>query len=521
MGRATSWKILIPLLTLAAGGFSLWPGRLGMAASPGQNPALAAKEARVGPGERAGDPAPADRHGDRLPGKAGRLGSVQREVDQLVHWVTSQGGEAGVLVRELGSGRVLAQHGQDRPLNPASNAKLVTAAAALDALGSEYRFTTGVYGSIENGRAERLVLRGHGDPSLTTASLWDLGHALTEMGLEQVGVVEVDGTRFDESFVPPAFDQQPDEWASFRAPISAVALERNTVTINVMAGRQGEEARVWVDPPGFVELQGTIVTRARGSREAVRLALSPSGPRLVAKMDGHVPAGSGRLRFTRRVDDPTLFAGYVFRDILRRVGVRVDGEVRRGTGAEKRRLVYVSSAPLRELLDSLGKESDNFYAEMVFKALGAEHAEGPARSADGAAMVVEWLKKHGGYPRGSRITNGSGLFDANRLSASALVNTLVAVYDDQALRPEFLSHLAKGGVDGTLRSRFTKGPARARVRAKTGTLARVDALSGYVLAPQRKDAVAFAILVNGVAAHQQTRRRVDDIVAAVAQHVWR
>jgi D-alanyl-D-alanine carboxypeptidase/D-alanyl-D-alanine-endopeptidase (penicillin-binding protein 4) len=179
------------------------------------------------------------------------------------------------------------------------------------------------------------------------------------------------------------------------------------------------------------------------------------------------------------------------------------------------RLVFHQSAPLGELLGQLGKYSDNFYAEMVFKALGAAQTGAKARSADGASAVASWLGAVGAADAGTRITNGSGLFDANRVSATTLARALVAGFGDPAIGPELVAQLAVGGVDGTLRSRFREYRQSRRVRAKTGTLNDVDALSGYALASDGQHGAAFAAIVSGVSDHSQARRRIDAMVRAL------
>ena len=124
----------------------------------------------------------------------------------------------------------------------------------------------------------------------------------------------------------------------------------------------------------------------------------------------------------------------------------------------------------------------------------------------------------GGLEASTRIVNGSGLFDANRASAGSIARALSAAYRDPAISSEFVAQLAIGGVDGTLRSRFRSQRTARSVRAKTGTLAKSLALSGYVLAPARPP-LAFAILVNGVGASDQAelRQRVDKLVDSAAR----
>src|SRR6185436_15345638 len=136
------------------------------------------------------------------------------------------------------------------------------------------------YGTLREGVVEKLVLRGSGDPSLESVDLLRLARALVDLGAKRIeGDVLVDQSRFDARFVPPAFEQQPDEWSSFRAPVSAVALERNALTFDVMAGRAGASAKVVVLPAGFARLDNTVKTTAPGSGQAVHVSLRAEGTR--------------------------------------------------------------------------------------------------------------------------------------------------------------------------------------------------------------------------------------------------
>ncbi len=445
---------------------------------------------------------------DALKQRAERLAQAVNELDQ---WAKKQNGLAAVKIVRLADGKPLAEANSKVSVNPASNQKLLTAAAALHFLGPDFRFATGLYGRLRNGKIDTLVLRGNGDPSLGAPDLWRLVHAAVAVGLREVGDILVDQSRFDGEYVPPAYEQQPKEWASFRAPVSAVALESNAVTLNVVATREGEPARVFFDPPGFVIKKGSVTTKEKGSGQGVRWKLEPEGLRLKATLSGHVPEGLARLRVSRRVDDPRAYAGYVLSHMLREQGVEVHGKVGLGGERVESRLVYVTSAPLSQLLYRLGKQSDNFYAEMLFKALGAEVFGAPAKSADGARAVRQYLDSIGVDTKGLKLVNGSGLFDADRLTASVLAQVLTAAYRDPSLRSEYLSQLSIGGVDGTLRSRLRDHAEGRIVRAKTGTLRDVIALSGYALT--REQPTAFAIVLTGVAGrHGEARRRIDALV---------
>lgn len=447
---------------------------------------------------------------------------AQEVFERLRKSIAAQSAKLHALVLDLESGRALVVHRAQEAVNPASNMKLLTAAAALDLLGPAYTFRTELYGNVDaNGHADRLILRGGGDPALTTADVFRLAQSAQAQGLRSVARVEVDQSVFDTPFVPPAFASQPGEWASFRAPISAAAVDGNTVTLNVAPSEAGKAARVWYEPAGVVEAVGSVETRVAGSGDHVAWTLDPSVDpgRPQSKVAGGLGAGMGRQRYTRRLEDPRRAPGYVLVSLLSGLGVEVTGPVALlapGSGNLPTRLSYVSSAPLSELLLPLGKDSDNFTAEMLFVALSAsapDKAKGPWSTAQGALALKGWLNAGGIPADGLTIANGSGLFDANQLTVETLGLVLARMEARPEVFAEYLSQLSVYGTDGTLRHRMTGSGERSRVRAKTGTLSRVDALSGYVLRTAGVRPLVFSLVVTGgTGGHASIRQALDRAV---------
>lgn len=426
----------------------------------------------------------------------------------------------GVAVFDLESERWLHAHGHEVALNPASNAKLLTAAAALGTLGGAHTFLTTVSGSLEGAVVEGpLVLRGHGDPSFSTADVVDLVERLLQRGVKVVkGGVRVDQGFFDDAFVPPAFEQQEDEWAPFRANISAVSLDGNTMTFVIEAGEKGQIARVRVEPEGAAVIEGEVrCDSTKGDKP--ELALRLEGGVVHAKVAGSIRPGSHTLRYVKRAHDPRLLAGAALKRLLVRAGVRVDGDVVIGTGSEGRLLAEHASAPLASLLFRVGKQSDNTYAETIFRALDAE-AKGKQGTSAGAASAVErFLARVGVAGDGLVVKNGSGLFDADRVTPAQFVKLLAWAWREPSIHPEFVSQLAVGGVDGTLRSRFVEPELRGRIRAKTGTLEHVASLVGYVLRADGRRPVVFALVANDVNDVPGARMAFDAFVRGVVAEV--
>ena len=132
----------------------------------------------------------------------------------------------------------------------------------------------------------------------------------------------------------------------------------------------------------------------------------------------------------------------------------------------------------------------------------------------------EHLKSLGVDGEGLRLTNGSGLYDANRITAAQLTKLLVAAYNDFRISADYLASLPILGADGTLRSRGKESAAQRYVRAKTGTLNEASALSGYAGAIG-KPPLAFSILIGDIKRSQtraarDAQNRIAELLAEVA-----
>ena len=158
---------------------------------------------------------------------------------------------------------------------------------------------------------------------------------------------------------------------------------------------------------------------------------------------------------------------------------------------------------------------------MICKDLGGE-AHGSLAKADAAGKAVtKCAEDVGAKDAGIVIKNGSGLYDANRVTADSVTKLLRASYRDPAISSEFVAQLAIGGVDGTLHKRFHSQAKRRCVRAKTGTLDDAIALSGYVLGPPGKGPIAFSIVFNKVAGKASAARiAADKLVEAIVRELW-
>lgn len=477
---------------------------------------------------------------EKVPAQEGSTSSAQfaeessREFravfDDFEKWVKARKGAVHAALVDLETDKWLLRADAEKSVNPASNAKVLTAAAALELLGPAYTFHTELFGNIDAaGVCDRIVIKGGGAPDLTTADLYRLVRVAKGQGLSEVKEIVVDQTRFDENFTPPAFEQQPEEWAPFRAPISALSVNENSVSLNVVPTTPGAPARVWYDPPGVVVSQGTVQTAQKsvGDRVSWSLDVTKEPARPVSLVGGTLGEGLGRLRYARRLEDPRLAGGYALAALLEEAGVKVGTKVTLGARKSESKIALWSSAPLAEVVRALGKDSNNFVAEMLLVALSqvndsqvkeSKNKSEPWSSKRGARELINWLKGKKIDVEGLVLTNGSGLFDANKMSATLLTSVLAAMEDNPRVYQDFVSHLAMGATDGTMKQRMRSSDLGQRIRAKTGTLKDVDALSGYVQRPGGRSPAAFSIIVVGARApHFEIRNRVDALVLSWAK----
>jgi D-alanyl-D-alanine carboxypeptidase/D-alanyl-D-alanine-endopeptidase (penicillin-binding protein 4) len=197
------------------------------------------------------------------------------------------------------------------------------------------------------------------------------------------------------------------------------------------------------------------------------------------------------------ITEPNVYAGMALRSMLMEKGVRVPsseiGHAQIPSGARK--IAELESLPLREIVTLMNKFSNNFIADTLVKTLGREQKGAPGTMEKGLQVIREEATRLGLNEMGFRVVSGSGLTRENRMTANQFVRLLNAAYLDFDVLPELLSSLPIAGRDGTLRSRMKGTTASGRLRAKTGSIDGVSALTGVVQSVNG-ELLAFAVLMN-------------------------
>ena len=445
---------------------------------------------------------------------------LKREIDALVRKRVSAKADDGIAAVDTTTGQVVYTKNADETFNTASNTKLLTSAAALDRFGPSETFQTNLAcAEPSDGVVDGpLYVEGEGDAFLLFEDFIQWAAQLKLKGIDRIkGDIVIDDEIFDGDYLPPGFDQK-DEDASYRAPIGAVSVNFNAVTVIVTPNpKESGKPSIRMFPPNdYVTIENNAQTVVGpGQRLSFTSDPNDNGGTTIT-VDGRIGNRSRTVRSRLRIDHPPAYAGSVMRKALAMVDVTVDGGV--GTGSrpgDVEVIVSHDSQPLSYIVLAMNKWSNNFMAEQLLRKLGTRDGKASTWKAAKESLLA-FLEQAGLETDDLEIHNGSGLYDGNLVTPRQFTRLLTYMLDHRAA-PEYLASLAIAGKDGTLKDRMEGEATAGNVRAKTGTLNDASALSGYVTTASGRK-LAFSVLIDDTPRRAWRYRPVqDDIVELLAE----
>jgi len=435
--------------------------------------------------------------------------AIEQALDKLAAQPVFEKLEVGASVRCVGKGAALARNGA-RMANPASGAKLLSTAAALVLLGPDQRFITRLDGALsKDGTLSQGTLIAGGDPGLELADLARLADLTKTAGVKVItGDLTIDLSHFAGSTTAPAYDQKNTD-AAYRPEVTPFAVGSAAINVTVNPGKKvGDPVEVSVSPSSAavrVESSAKTLEGKRLDKLVIEAKASSGGTRIVVTGGLGVSAKPQGTR--KRVYGASLMAADLFVRQLGSAGIGFKGEIRllgasdvnmKTPGADDeivREIARIESRPLSELVATINQTSNNFMAEVAFKQLGGKDGPGTGEASWERAVeaTTRALRGLGLAEASFQIVNGSGLYDATKVTPDGMTALLVAMSGDDVRHVAFRDSLAVSGQSGTLRHRLKS--LGGRVRGKTGTLDNALTLSGYL---DRADCrLAFAVMVNG------------------------
>lgn len=437
--------------------------------------------------------------GDICPGELGA------QVDAIANRPEFSRSRWGILIQPLSSSTTLYSRDATKYFIPASNAKLLTTAAALQKLGADFRIKTSVY-SGENGS---LYVAGRGDPSIAEAQLKSLAQQLKQRGISQVNQLIGDDSYFQGSAVNPNWEWE-DAQAGYGAPINSLIFNQNAIDLLLSPQALGQPLKVTFAEPKLAnqwQLQNNSVTVAQNESEFIEVGREFDRP--IIRVGGQLKVGAEpESAYVAVVNPANNFLQY-FQQALAAEGIPVkQALVASASRNFNQELATVESPPLAELVRETNRESNNLYAEVLLRLLGKATdkmplpqtltGKMPVPQEDTGEMGLKELKtvltQLGVNPNSYRLADGSGLSRHNLITPEALVETLRFMANSPAASI-YRQSLPIAGESGTLKNRFNITPNRVNLQAKTGTMSGVSALSGYIEVPNYEPLV-FSIIVN-------------------------
>ena len=439
------------------------------------------------------------------PGGAEPLSKLKADILETSTSPGVQRGTWGVAVQSLDRHERLFSLNPDILLVPASTAKLVTVAAAAEAVGWDYRYETTVSatGPISRGVLHGdLLVVGSGDPTIggrAGAGLFSWVAAIRAAGVRRIeGRIIGDDNAVEEPRPQLAWAWD-DLGYSTGAVFGALNLAENRIFLTIAPGPAiGTPTHISVEPQATSRpIANRSLTSQRGSTTALWPEQRPG--ETYVTIDGTLAVGASPVTLAVSAGNPTAWFVDVLRHQLATAGIEITGRAYDVDDLES--AVPTASAsvlhrhrsePLSTIVQPLLKESINLYAEA---ALRLNVPPGVFPTNDAALAAVTARLSSWGAPAGShQLVDGSGLSRRDALTANTIMTVLTRVADPSGASP-LLRGLPVAGVDGSLAQRMRGTAAAGNVRAKTGTMSNSRSLAGYVTS-RDGERLAFVILVN-------------------------
>jgi serine-type D-Ala-D-Ala carboxypeptidase/endopeptidase (penicillin-binding protein 4) len=431
----------------------------------------------------------------------------------------------GILVQTLaaqpGDRETLLERDRQKFFIPASNAKLLTTAAALIALGPEYRIRTSIFGAGGN-----LQISGSGDHSLTDRQLTQLAQQLKQRGITQIAQL----TLTDRAPAP-----NPDwTWGDLQTDYGAIAhpftLNHNAHSLTATPQALGQPLKLaWSNERAIAGWTIVNQTQTVAATQAEFLTTDRDLGTQTLIIRGQLRQGGSADTIDLAVLNPTA----VFRDRLQTAftaekilvnQIRLATTLQSPPAVTSPELAFVESPPIAKLIEQTNQDSDNLYAEALLQTIGtiaqqrrpSQFTAEDTPTTAGLKTLATTLATIGVDRAGYELVDGSGLARLNRLTPTALVQTLQGM-SRQPTRTVFQNSLPIAAQSGTLTHRFRNTPAAGIVQAKTGTLTGVASLSGYLQPPHYRPIVFSLLLNQSTLPAAKNREAIDAIVQLLAQ----
>ena len=444
--------------------------------------------------------------------------NIKKKINKVLKDENLKDAFTGIAVFDLSRNRKIYSYNASKLFTPASNEKILTTAAALYFLPSGYRFTTHlritgtVVDSILYGD---VVIKGTGDPLFQTKDLVSLADSLHKSGIKLVKGNLIGDVGWSDSLYFGAGWMWDDAYFGFMPYLTPLILNKSRLDIEVKPTNANQIASVKVlDSLNDFPLKNYLLTVKDDSSnyDVMRNYLEHKNSFLA---DGFISVNEEPDTTTLNIKNPDKYFLSSFRKICSSYKIIFTGKTE-----IKRNVPYVSELftaahSLDSVIVETNKESENIDAEMLLRALAAEYYGEPASAENGIKMVDSLISLTGNSPEDFIIADGSGLSRYNLISPKLIIDIFRFLKNKAPAKfKRLIASFPVAGVDGTLEKRMRKGRVYKNVKAKTGTMTAVSALSGIAVSRRGRE-IAFSMIMQNYSAKTSEIRRLQDKICEI------
>lgn len=483
------------------------------------------------------------------------LAELQERITALLDHPKFAAARWGILIK-AGQDKIVFERDADKAFMPASNMKLYTTSAALDAFGPDFKIKTSVFATkpVKSGRLRGdLILYGRGDPNLSPrfdgdnpdrysdhvpadriTAIESLADQIKAAGVRIItGNLIGDDSYFAGDLIGPGWEWD-DLQFYYGAEVSALTVNDNCVSFTVKPGRKpGDKPVITVQPQtAYVKIVNNAATTANG---ATRIGVNRPLDSNTVEFFGSIPLTTEKFEVNIAIHNPASFAATLLREALARRKIRVLGKTLRYDAVARvtkpfdesklTEIAEVESQPMAEMLKVINKQSQNLHTELILRQLGASggrhepdvYQRPKPTLARGNEARRQFLQKAGIDVAPLSLRDGSGLARQDLVTPRATARLLEFMLTHTHANV-FRESLTIAGADGTLERRMRDTAAANNFRGKTGTLSYVNALSGYITTKRGQVLIFSGMGNNYVGPGRDVTSVMDQICVMLAEY---
>ena len=427
----------------------------------------------------------------------GSVAFAANGIDKVISKSTVKRGTISVSVKNLSTGEVVYDLNSDKLVPPASTQKLVTLAAALDTLGTDYAFKTSLYKNVNN----ELYLKLGADPFLTSKNLDTLMAEAKKKKIVEPKNIYIDDYILDSVEWGEGW-QWDDELNPLMTKFGSYNLDGNLLSIVVMPTASDAPAKIY--PKKFYPLtfMNMVTTGSANNIEVEKTAVSLPDmltvKGTVSKPETfEIPVNNLKRYFRLRLEET------INNNKLEYYG----NYMQKKTPDKDVYLVYEISHPMQMAVDAVLERSNNLVTETVFKLAGGKFVNNTGSTDAALKMFQAYCEKLNLDTNDIKLVDGSGVSKNNLMSADFMTDFLLAISKHE----QFINYknaMATPG-EGTLKDRMLY--FNGNLRAKTGTLSDISSIAGYITS-QSGNNYAFDIMINDAKTSNADKKMLEEYI---------